>query len=311
MPLLQQTPPRVCSIVLAGKEEYPCIERWLGYRKPKPFCTFVGSRSMLQHTWDRADQLSHPNCKITIVGNPYLHETCSQLGGRAPGIILTEPQHEGLMVSLFLALTYLQVKAPDSMIVALPSDHFIYPEGQFLKTIQRAVWAAERLTDHVILLGATPPNSNPLVADIQLLRQLGWVFTSPIYAARAIKPSVIRYEDEEIKREDNLLQACVIVSKADVLWNLGWEHQPSVMALFENFREAIGTSHEKVKLKTLFHELKQHPSAFNAFLQRSERLAIIELEGVTWSDWETPEQIMENLASIGKNPVFPLESPTF
>ena len=145
------------SIILAGKEDHsthPRLQRWLRGRKPKPFCTFVGSRSMLQHTWDRADQISHPHCKITVVGKPYLHETCSQLGGRAPGAILTEPKNYGMIPSLFLALTYLQTKDPDATVIAYPSDHFIYPDAQFLGTIQRAVWASERLTDHVILVGS-------------------------------------------------------------------------------------------------------------------------------------------------------------
>ena len=162
MPLLQQHPPRLWSIILAGKEDHsthPRLQRWLRGRKPKPFCTFVGSRSMLQHTWDRADQISHPNCKITIVGKPYLHETCSQLGGRAPGTILTEPKNYGMIPSLFLALTYLQAKDQDATVIAYPSDHFINPESQFLATIQRAVCASERLSDHVILVGVFPPES--------------------------------------------------------------------------------------------------------------------------------------------------------
>ena len=106
---------------------------------------------ILPLSWDRADQISHPNCKITVVGKPYLHETCSQLGGRAPGTILTEPKNYGMIPCLFLALTYLQTKDPDATVIVYPSDHFIFPEAQFLGTIQRAVLASERLADHVIL----------------------------------------------------------------------------------------------------------------------------------------------------------------
>lgn len=46
------------SLVLAGGEgerTRPFIKEWLGYHKPKQFCSFVGRRSMLQHTWGRAD----------------------------------------------------------------------------------------------------------------------------------------------------------------------------------------------------------------------------------------------------------------
>ena len=58
------------SIILAGgdgERTRPFIEQWLGYPKPKQYCTFVGTRSMLQHTLDRADRLGAPDKKVTVV----------------------------------------------------------------------------------------------------------------------------------------------------------------------------------------------------------------------------------------------------
>jgi mannose-1-phosphate guanylyltransferase len=45
------------SVVLAGGEGErlkPFVRELLGYEKPKQYCTFVGTRSMLQHTLDRS-----------------------------------------------------------------------------------------------------------------------------------------------------------------------------------------------------------------------------------------------------------------
>lgn len=312
MPTLQQRPPRLWSIILAGKENHsthPLLQRWLGGGKPKPFCTFVGSRSMLQHTWDRADQLSHPNCKITVVSKPYLHETCSQLGGRAPGVILTEPKHYGMVASLYLAITYLQTKDQDATVVAYPSDHFVYPEGLFLKTIQRAVWAADRLAEHVILVGVAQPRSNFRSGYIRPDRQLGWVFTSPIYAVREVRETPIHRVHEKMGDESGFSNTSVIVAKSEILWKVGWKNLPFVMALFEEFKEAIGTSYEKTELKKLFQQLKSNASALNSLFQGSDCLAVMEGQGVTWSNWETPDQIIENLATIGKQPRISRESP--
>ena len=49
------------SIVLAGGDGVRTkafIRRWLGYEKPKQYSTFVGSRSMFQHTLGRAARLT-------------------------------------------------------------------------------------------------------------------------------------------------------------------------------------------------------------------------------------------------------------
>jgi mannose-1-phosphate guanylyltransferase len=51
---------RLHAIVLAGgsgKRLQPVTERWLGEHRPKQYCTFVGTRSMLQHTLDRVKTL--------------------------------------------------------------------------------------------------------------------------------------------------------------------------------------------------------------------------------------------------------------
>ena len=55
--------PRLWSVILAGGEGQrmrALIQRWLGSHKPKQYCTFVGNRSMFQHTLDRTDMLTPP-----------------------------------------------------------------------------------------------------------------------------------------------------------------------------------------------------------------------------------------------------------
>ena len=46
----------------------PLIHRWLGGHRPKQYCTFVGARSMFQHTLDRADMLISPAHRVTVAG---------------------------------------------------------------------------------------------------------------------------------------------------------------------------------------------------------------------------------------------------
>ena len=51
---------RTWSIVLGGGDGgrmTDFIQRWLGYPRPKQYCTFVGDRSLFQHTLDRASAL--------------------------------------------------------------------------------------------------------------------------------------------------------------------------------------------------------------------------------------------------------------
>src|SRR6185295_10518614 len=70
------------SIVLAGGEGErlrPLLQQWLGHHRPKQYCTFVGTRSMLQHTLDRLAPLSGPENRITVVMRSHLAEASTQL----------------------------------------------------------------------------------------------------------------------------------------------------------------------------------------------------------------------------------------
>jgi mannose-1-phosphate guanylyltransferase len=58
---------KLWSIALAGVEGERLkhfVQRWLGRHKPKQYCTFIGTRSMFQHTLDRADQIAAPEHKV-------------------------------------------------------------------------------------------------------------------------------------------------------------------------------------------------------------------------------------------------------
>lgn len=73
---------RLWSVILAGGEGErmrSLIEQWLGSHKPKQYCTFVGTRSMLQHTVDRAASLTPPIRTVAVVAREHRLDAQSQL----------------------------------------------------------------------------------------------------------------------------------------------------------------------------------------------------------------------------------------
>ena len=97
------------SIILAGGEGErltPLVQRWLGRHKAKQYCTFIGTRSMFQHTLDRADLLSDPERKVTVIAQAHREEVMPQLVGRQPGRLIFQPTNRDTAVGVFLALTF-------------------------------------------------------------------------------------------------------------------------------------------------------------------------------------------------------------
>ena len=111
----KQTTDHLWSIVLAGGEgerTRPFIEKWLGYPLPKQYCTFVGTRSMLQHTLDRADQLSCRDQKVTVVSRTHHQQAWKHLEKQVAGQVILQPRNCNTGAGIFLPLTYVLGMGP-------------------------------------------------------------------------------------------------------------------------------------------------------------------------------------------------------
>lgn len=90
------------SIVLAGGDRVRTkgfIRRWLGHEKPKQYCVFLGSRSMFQHTLDRAARLT-PWERVVVVAAQHHHD--ERHHGHTH---LTSTLEIGTIVSIWLPIT--------------------------------------------------------------------------------------------------------------------------------------------------------------------------------------------------------------
>jgi mannose-1-phosphate guanylyltransferase len=119
---------KVYSIIMAGgkgERLRPLVEQWLGYARPKQYCTFVGTRSMLQHTLDRAGQITPPDRQFTLVGRDQQHFALSELPPQKRGRMLVQPCDRGTAAAIFLTLTYVRKRSSAATVVIYPSDHFV------------------------------------------------------------------------------------------------------------------------------------------------------------------------------------------
>ena len=300
----------VWSIIIAGGEgerTRPFIQKWLGCSKPKQYCTFVGSRSMLQHTLDRADRVGKPDQKVTVVAEQHLSYAREALDKQQAGEMILQPQNCDTGAGIFLPLTYVRAHDPNATVAIFPSDHFVFPEDRFVETVRRAASAVQILKDRLLLLGVRPTNLELDYGWVNVGGVLGRNGSSSVRQVNSFleKPSPL--EALQAMANGALWNTMVMVGKVDTLWNLGWECIPAIMERFERLGKTIGTVHESQTLHRLYRYMP-HMNFSSEVLQKiPERLGVIELEEVLWSDWGRPERIKETLEVLGKKPAFPSE----
>ena len=301
---------KLWSIVLAGGEGTRLgsfVHRWLGRSRPKQFCTFVGTRSLLQHTVDRAARLTSAEQSVLVIAQTHRQEAMTQLDGRKVGTVLFQPANRDTGAGVFLPLTYVRARDPLATVVIYPSDHFVYPEERFLATVREAVQVAGRLQDRIVLLGVAPD---------RLERDYGWIVPgarlrvagpNPILAVRTFIEKPTAQQADDALANHALWNTMVVVAPVKTLWELGQQCFPEMVERFERLGQAIGTSEEARVLKAIYRAMPARNFSSDLLQQAPDRVVVTELTNALWSDWGRPERIAEALRRIGRPPAFPLD----
>lgn len=287
------------SVILAGGEgerTRDFVLARLGHRKPKQYCTFVGTRSLLQHTIDRADRLSPSSRRVVVVAAHHRGEVELQLASRARGKVLLQPKNRGTAPGVFLALSYIASRDPDATVVIYPSDHFICPERAFVGSVDSAVALSAELPESVVLLGVRPRAPET---------EYGWIsLGAPVpsgsgahYLSRFVeKPS--RSEAEQLFRSRGLWSTSVVVGRLATIWALGWRHLPEILLPWIRVGSGLLEATDGKTLDDVYREMPVRDFARQLLEPAAANLVVLESKGFYWSDWGHPARILETLLSL-------------
>lgn len=301
--------PHLWSIILAGGEGTrlaPMIKQWLGEDRPKQYCIFTGTRSMLQHTVDRADRLADRAHRITVVGAGHDHTAQSQLDSRG-GQIVVQPANCNTAPGVFLPLTYIRAVDPNATVVIYPSDHFVYPEEHLVDSVRHAVHALDLLKDRLILLGIRPDRDDLDYGYIQVNRYVGGYGAHSLWDVERFVEKPDRHLARTFPEEKALWNTMIAVARVDTLWRLGTRVLPRMMYLFDALTPVIGSAREEQVLHGIYHDMPVRNFSADFLEHIVHKVSVFDLRNVLWSDWGRPHRIEQSLRRIGKVPAFPSE----
>ncbi len=309
---------KLWALVLAGGEGErlsTLTVRWLGRHRPKQYCTFVGSRSMLQHTYDRVLPIVAAEHVVTLVGKGhrfYLHEACR---GSVPGTVIEQPIPRGTAAGVLTGLAVILSQDPEAAVLVVPSDHFMHPETRFIRYAAAAAAAATLRPDRLVLLAAASRHPET---------EFGWLETGPI-ALRVLQRSACevyrflekphRTEAERFHRLGWHWNTMIMAARGRTLWSLAEQHLPELTAELSRVRELCrragpaGYRNRRFQSQVLgdVYSRVRSEDFSRALLEASAGVCLaFSMHDLLWDDWGRPRRIVESLARIGKRPAFPL-----
>lgn len=299
------------SVILAGGEGERTrvfIEQWLGYHLPKQYCAFVGRRSMLQHTWHRADRLTLPHRKITVVARKHRDFALAQTESPMAGQLIFQPENCDTAAGVFLPLTYVKAWNPRATVILYPSDHFMFPEHRLSEVVQKAVLAVQSWPRRLMILGVDPTHHEEEYGWIERGGVIGRIQGTEVRGVRKFieKPAgktlvELRWAMEAGRVVWNTM---VIVGQLETLWDMGRQCFPDLMRRFDTLQVAIGSPQEGRVLDLIYQDMPRKNFSSDLLQRIPEQLGVIELKDVLWSDWGNPRRIVRTLQEIGQEASF-------
>lgn len=296
----------------------PFILRLKGKPLPKQYVNFIGSRSMLEQTFHRAEKMIPPDRLFTVVGRDHLahSEVRHQLATRPGGTVVLQPENKETGPGLLLPLMHAYKQHPDAIVVIFPSDHFIVEEDLFMGHVELACRQVERDPDRVVLLGVEPEGPESEYGYILPVERQQAEFSIP---ARPVShfiekphPSVA----QELIGKGGVWNTMVMVFKAKTLIDLVRRAAPKLHQAFHRIWLAIGTAKETAVIKEVYRKIesinfsKELLELFPS--QAPSSLWVLPVRGVTWSDWGSEQRIvsvLEKRAPLGRFLIFPDHRP--
>lgn len=295
------------AVVLAGGDGLrlrPFTRSLSGDERPKQFCPMIQGRTLLAATRVRIAQLVPPERTLLVLTRTHERFYQAETGGVPANRMIVQPSNRGTLPAIYWTLRQLERRGPQAVAAVLPSDHHYAAEDRFLAAIRAAYRTARTAPEAIVILGtiARTPESG-----------FGWiepgeeVATSGRFAVSRVrrfweKPS--ESTARTLLKNGCLWNTFVMVGRVATFLHAMQTSAPEVCAVLDAVNEQEVNPIVN-SLDLAYSRLKSADFAKQVLSANTERLFVLNLGNVGWSDLGEPSRVEAalGLANATRKPV--------
>lgn len=251
---------------------------------PKQLLQLVGSRTLLQQSFDRLRGPAEPE-RIAVVTNEVLAARVrDQLPELTEPHMIVEPMRRDTALAMGLAAGLLAREDPDAVLAVTPSDHVIRPAAKFRDAIREAAELAQA-KDAIVTFGIKPRGPATAYGYIHRGAPLEPRKGSrlPAFAVQAFaeKPDVETAQGY-LDGGQHYWNSGIFVWTARKLLKELEQHLPETRAAIERIADAWPSPERDAVLRAEF-EAAERISIDYAVLEKAKGIVVVEVD-FEWSD---------------------------
>jgi len=276
------------GIVLAGGEGtrlQNLVRRIYGYDRPKQYCTFVGTRSLLRHTIDRAAMLIPHKRILAVVNRSHSEYVLEELGVNPSIEIMEQPAPRETGAGILLPMLKVNNNDPNSTIALFPSDHFILDEQRFMDYVKKAAEFVNNNPDAIVMLGVHSGSVESGYGWIEPDQKINSQSGMNVFSVKRFweKPSsnVTRY----LVNKGCMINTFVLIGKSSAFLYYMAKNMPELYSAFGPIKSRLGTPLEKIMITRTYKYLPMLNFSRSVLENICRHLVVMEMNDVYWSDW--------------------------
>ena len=291
------------AVILAGGDgtRLKSLTRHItGDERPKQFCSVIGCRTLLEETQDRTALEFESKRTLYVVNR--VHESFYRpiLTGEGIDNLVVQPCNRGTAPAILYSLLRIAARNPQATVAFFPSDHYISDNSKFMAQIRSALDTATSQRDLIVLLGLEP--ESPEV-------EYGWIEPAQkisghpnVFGVRRFWEKPQRMLAEVLQLRGCLWNSFVMVASVQALLDVIECAIPELYRSFAALTPLFGTAAEANAIELLYRRVSEVNFSHQVLALKPERLAVLKVTGVRWSDLGEPHRVMASLNMAGIRP---------
>jgi mannose-1-phosphate guanylyltransferase len=281
------------AVVLAGGESDRLrllVERVCHDSRPKQFAPLMGNHSLLQQTLART-RLRIPESRTIVSG---LDRHAEYLAADVKGSdvrVLLQPSNRGTAAGLLWPVYWIHHTDPGAVVIALPSDHFVYEDRRFMDHVVGVSAFLEENSQWLVLVGARPAEPDSGYGWIERAESVEGHGSETVWRVRQFVEKPTNDAARTFFARGHLWNTFVVMGRTDTFINAARLCAPEIHAALSDAARHAGTEGEREAIESAW-SMFPAASFSDAVAARFPRLATSCLPPILWSDLGTPERLL-------------------
>lgn len=283
------------AVILAGGDgtRLKALTRKItGDERPKQFCRILEGTTLLEQTRRRIGLQISPERTFFVVNG--LHKPYYEpiLADAQASRLIVQPSNRGTTPAILYSLLRIAAVDSEALVAFFPSDHYVSDDHRFMRHVRVAFDAVRAQPEMTTLLGIHPESSEVEYGWIEPSEAILTIGGEKVMGVRRFLEKPDYALADALRARGCLWNSFVMVTSVRALLSMIQGAVGEVYRAFLPLHPLLGTRAESHAVTWLYQHLRDSNFSHEVLAWKSERLAVIKVDGLVWSDLGAPQRVM-------------------